>query len=151
MREQPTPPPQRGLRLLIDNSVWSRLASFPEVAEAFRALVNSARPAEVLICPPVAAEYGYSTRSGADHTTLVNRLAVFTDCQIAPTTADVLQIQNALWNGGLLRAVGAMDTLIASYGIVNHATVVHYDRDYEHIASVVPHFDHRWILPRGTI
>jgi hypothetical protein len=121
------------------------------VANAFRALVNAASPTEVLICPPAAAEYGYSTRTGADHTTLTERLAVFRDCPTAPTTADVLRVQNALWNGGLLRAVGAMDTLIASYGIANQATVVHYDRDFEHIAAVIPDFDHHWILPPGTL
>lgn len=138
-------------RFLIDNSVWTRLATNPVVADAFRALVNAANPTEIHICPPIAAEYGYSSRTGADHTNLSARLAAFTDCPIAPTTAEVLNIQNALWNGGLLRAVGAMDTLITAYGIVNQATVVHYDSDFEHIRTVLPAFAHRWIVPRGTL
>jgi hypothetical protein len=29
-------------------------------------------------------------------------------------------------------------------------TVVHYDRDFE-IAAEVLSFEHRWVLPRGTI
>lgn len=99
----------------------------------------------------MAVEYAYSARTGRDHSTVTRRLATFTDCPIAPTAAEVLQLQNALWNGGLLRAVGAIDTLIAAYGIVNQATVVHYDSDFDHIAAVRPSFQHRWIVPRGTL
>lgn len=138
-------------RFLVDNSVWARLGTSTVVADAFRALLNAANPAEMYMCPPVAAEYGYSSRTGADHTSLSAGLAAFADCPIAPTTADVLNMQNALWNGGLLRAVGAMDTLIAAYGLANHATVVHYDSDFEHIRTVLPGFVHRWIVPRGTL
>lgn len=140
-----------GARFLIDNSVWGRLAISASVRDAFRALVNAAIPTELYICPPVAAEYGYSSRSGTDHTDLTQRLLAFTDCPVAPTTPDVLHIQNALWNRGLLRAVGATDTLIAAYAIANQATLVHYDRDFEHVAAVVPSFAHRWIVPRGML
>jgi predicted nucleic acid-binding protein len=59
--------------------------------------------------------------------------------------------QNALWNRGLLRAAGAMDTLIAAYAIRNKATLLHYDRDFDHIASPTPDFRHEWIVPRGSL
>lgn len=140
-----------GGRFLIDNSVWARLAISEPVRDAFRALVNAASPTELYICPPVAVEYGYSSRTGTDHTNLMQRLGAFTDCPFAPTTADVLRVQNALWNGGLLRAVGSTDTLIAAYAIANEATLVHYDRDFEHVAAVTPGFAQRWIVPRGTL
>lgn len=68
-----------------------------------------------------------------------------------PARAEVLDVQSRLWNGGLLRAAGAMDTLIAAYALKNNAAVLHYDGDFEHIASVVPSFAHKWILPRGSI
>ncbi len=112
-----------------------------------------ALPTPGLHLPPAAVEYGYSARSGPDHTRLVQQLTRFIDCPTAPTSAEVLQLQlqNALWNGGLLRAVGATDTLIAAYGIANQATVVHYDSDFDHIAAVCPNFQHRWIVPRGTL
>lgn len=140
-----------GPRVLIDHSVWGRLATHGPVVQALRSLITGA-PADVVhICPPIAAEYGYSTRSGSDHTMVVEQLSAFPDCPVAPTTADVLRIQNALWNGGLLRAVGATDTLIAAYAVANDATVVHYDGDFEHIAAVVPDFRHRWIVARGSL
>jgi predicted nucleic acid-binding protein len=63
----------------------------------------------------------------------------------------VLEIQNRLWTSGRLRAVGAMDTLIAAYALHNDATVLHYDRDFEHIAVVTPEFRHEWIVARGSV
>ena len=56
-----------------------------------------------------------------------------------------------LWNGCLLRTVGAVDTVIAAYAIRNDATVFHYDRDFERVASAAPGFRLAWAVPRGTI
>jgi predicted nucleic acid-binding protein len=138
-------------RYLIDNSAWSRLSTSEQVAEAFRAVVDSARPVNILICPPTAAEIGFSARSGNEHDQMMAGLAAFPECRAAPSKEDVLDIQNRLWNGGLLRAVGPMGTLIAAYAIANDAVVLHYDRDFEHVGSVVERFAHRWIVPPGTI
>lgn len=63
----------------------------------------------------------------------------------------MLAIQNALFNGGLLRAVGAVDTVIAAYAITNDAVVLHYDGDYEHVARVRDDFRQLWIAPRGAL
>ncbi|MEO8095927.1 MAG: hypothetical protein ABI632_13485, partial [Pseudolysinimonas sp.] len=59
--------------------------------------------------------------------------------------------QSGLWGSGLLRAAGAVDTLIAAYAIKNDVTLLHYDRDFEHIASVTPALKHQWIVPRGSL
>jgi predicted nucleic acid-binding protein len=139
------------VRYLVDNSVWSRLSTNPEVVAGLKSIVNSARPDDVLICPPVAVEVGFSARSGSDHSALMDRLTAFLQCAEHPTSEEAMAIQNRLWNGGLLRAAGAMDTLIAAYAIKNGATVLHYDRDFEHIGAVMPEFRHRWIVPRGSI
>jgi predicted nucleic acid-binding protein len=56
-----------------------------------------------------------------------------------------------LWNGGLLRSIGAIDTVIAAYAIRNDATVFHYDRDFERVASAAPGFRLAWAVPRGTV
>jgi predicted nucleic acid-binding protein len=103
------------------------------------------------MCPPVAAEFGFSARSGEEHTRLMDLLAAFPDCELSPESRDVLDIQNRLWNGGLLRSAGANDTLIAAYASKNAATIVHYDQDFEHIASVAPDVETRWIVPKGSI
>ncbi|MGV0738965.1 hypothetical protein ABQF35_19745 [Mycobacterium syngnathidarum] len=49
----------------------------------------------------------------------------------------MIDVQSALRNAGLVRAAGSLDTLIAGYAIVNDATVLAADCDFEHIASVV--------------
>lgn len=138
-------------RFLIDNSVWARLSTTPEIVGALQAIVDLASPDDVLVCAPIAIEVGFSARTGADHATLMEWLAAFPDCGEHPTAQEAMSIQGRLWNGGLLRAAGAMDTLIAAYALKNDATLIHYDRDFEHIASVTPHFRHQWIVPRGSI
>jgi predicted nucleic acid-binding protein len=138
-------------RYLIDNSVWARLAAHPEVAAALKAKLDLIRPDNALICSPIVLEVGFSARSGPEHSIVMRNLEAFPECSAHPEAADALLIQNTLWNHGLLRAAGAMDTLIAAYAIKNRATLLHYDRDFEHIASVMGDFRHEWIVPRGTL
>jgi hypothetical protein len=51
---------------------------------------------------------------------------------------------------GLHRAAGAMDLLTAAIAEQHRATMLHYDADFEHIASVTGQ-QHRWVVPRGSI
>ena len=137
-------------RFIVDNSVWARLSTSADVRASLVALVNLHSPSAIMICPPVAAEVGFSARTGSDHDQVMKRLAAFPECPRVPTSADVLDLQNRLWNGGLLRSVCAIDTVIAAYGIVNDATILHYDSDFEHVASVTPGFRHAWVVPHGS-
>lgn len=136
---------------LIDHSVWGRLAIRPVVRQAFDALIIRSRPTSILVCPPTVSEYGFSARNATEHGAIRDALTEFTECAASPSSADAMRIQHRLWEDGLVRSAGAMDTLIAAYAIENDATVVHYDRDFEHIAAAVPEFSHRWIVPRGCI
>lgn len=52
-----------------------------------------------------------------------------------PTEKDALDIQQALWNGGLMRAAAAFDCLIAAYSVVNEAVVLNSDRNFGHIET----------------
>ncbi len=108
-------------------------------------------PWAMLVCPPVVAEVGFSARSGNDHDAVRKFLGEFADCEIHPSSALVLDIQGALFNSGLVRAVGAVDTVIAAYAVANVATVLHYDHDFEHIGCLREDFRHAWIAPRGTL
>jgi len=58
----------------------------------------------------------------------------------------VLDIQSALWNAGLVRAAGSLDILIAGYAMVNNATVLAADHDFDHIARVAD-LQHEYIAP----
>jgi predicted nucleic acid-binding protein len=136
---------------LVDNSVWARIPSTPSVKSALLELVSTHGPSSIMVCAPVVAEVGFSARNGKDHSQLWAGLSAFTDCPNAPNADDTLAIQNALWRSGLVRAVGAMDALIAAYAIANNAAVLHFDSDFDHVASVVPAFRHAWIVPRGSV
>lgn len=139
------------MRLLIDNSVWARLATDPPVVEALTIALDAASPDDVLVCPPIVAEIGFSARTAAEHRALMDQLSAFADCPVHPSSQAVLELQNSLWSAGLLRAAGSADTLIAAYAIANGATLLHYDRDFEHLARVAPAFAQQWIVPRGTL
>jgi predicted nucleic acid-binding protein len=138
-------------KFIVDNSVWARLHTTPKVRHAFEAIVNAHSPAVIMVCPPVVTEIGFSARNSVDHTTLMQSLSAFPDCPTAPTSRETLVVQHALWARGLVRSVGATDTLIVAYAIANDATVLHFDSDFEYVAQVVPAFKHRWIVPRKSI
>lgn len=114
-------------------------------------LLAAHSPWAILVCPPVVAEVGFSARSGKDHDAVRRFLAEFSDCETHPSSGLVLDIQNALFMGGLVRAVGAVDTVIAAYAVANRATVLHYDHDFEHVERVRDDFQHAWVAPRGTL
>jgi len=138
-------------RFIVDNSVWQRLSHQEPVRDRFTRLIESTSPAMIMVCPPVVAEVGFSARNGGDHDRLRQALAQFAECPVHPTTAITLGIQNALLTNGFFRAVGALDTVIAAYALANDAAVLHYDRDFELIAKVVPSFRHEWIVARGAL
>lgn len=50
-----------------------------------------------------------------------------------PSSRVVLDIQQALWKAGLVRAAAAFDCMIAGYAIVNDAVLLNSDRDFQHI------------------
>ena len=64
----------------------------------------------------------------------------------APDESLVLDVQSALWNSGFVRAAGAVDILIAAYAIVNDATVLTADHDFDHIAQVTD-LQHEYVAP----
>jgi len=136
--------------LIIDNSVWQRVPHRPPISKALRALIVDARPGQLLYCDIQVAEVGFSAQDTAELQTIRTTLDAYEPCPVAPTAADILDLQHRLWSAGLERAVGAADTVIAAYALANDATVVHYDSDFEHVARVAPAFRHRWIVPRGS-
>lgn len=142
--------PRTNARFIIDNSVWQRQRQ-PPVRAAMDTILAATSAWSILICPPVVAEVGFSARSSRDHDAVREFLAAFPECETHPSAALVLDVQGAIFSAGLVRAVDAVDTVIAAYAIVNDATVVHYDADFEYVARAWSGFRHRWITPRGTL
>ena len=46
--------------------------------------------------------------------------------------------------------MGIIDLLTAVLAAEHGVTIVHYDADFEMAAQVLE-FEHRWVLPRGTV
>ncbi|MDR6169719.1 MULTISPECIES: PIN domain-containing protein [unclassified Curtobacterium] len=130
---------------IVDNSVWWKAGRHPAIATRLRAVSTQDL---ILTCPPQVLEYCFSARDAAEHAEFRRDMEVFFPAEEHPSAADVLTLQSALWNGGYVRGAGAVDSLIAAYAIANEAIVLTADRDYDHIAAVVPDFRHEYLPER---
>ena len=133
---------------LVDNSIWARLAlDDPAIVARLRRVERA--PADLFVtCPPQVLEFCHSARTPADHARYRAQITLGFPLERAPDESLVLDIQNALWNSGLVRAAGAVDILIAGYAIVNDATVMAADHDFDLIAEVTD-LRHEYVAPSG--
>lgn len=121
---------------LVDNSVWARVRTGDARITA-RVRKIERTPADLFVtCPPQVLGFCHSARNPRDHAHLRALITLGFPLERAPDEALVLGIQGALWDAGLVRAAGPLDLLIAGYAIVNDATVLAADHDFENIARV---------------
>lgn len=98
------------------------------------------------------AEALYSARNSVDYEQLwADRRVAY---EYLPTDDEhwqaALDAQRMLARDGRHRAVGMPDLLTAVLAAAHGLVVVHYDADFETAAAVVA-FEHRWVLPRGSL
>ena len=133
---------------LADTSVWARqgkpgLESFAEAIEEGR----------IAVCDQVVMELLWSARDIADFQATEAALLACPWFEVqASDWADARRVFRALAGRGPLhhRQVKIPDLLIAAVAARNGLTVIHYDSDYEIIASVTGQ-PTRWAAPRGSI
>ncbi|MFB8227906.1 PIN domain-containing protein [Cellulosimicrobium sp. NPDC055967] len=131
---------------LVDNSVWARLARGDAAVTARLRRVERA-PADLFVtCPPQALEFCHSARTPDEHAFYREQISLGFPLEHAPDESLVLDIQAALWTSGLVRSAGAVDILVAAYAIVNDATVLAADHDFDHIARVSD-LQHEYVAP----
>ena len=138
--------------LLIDNSAWARLAS-PQLGDERREEVAQWIEAGVLAsCAPFVLEAGYSARSAADHHRVVSDLIMLPWIDVRPSIARLaIQAQGEMARSGHHR-VPPTDLLIAACAHTEGAGVLHYDRDYDLIASHSGlSFRSEWLASAGSI
>ena len=117
---------------LVDQSIWSRVDRDPEIA----ALVSSvARDHTIVTCPPQVLEYCHPAQNPTEYRERRADMELLIALRRHPANGDVLDLQQALWDNGLMRAAGTVDLLIAAYAIANDATVLSADRDFDAIAQ----------------
>lgn len=117
---------------LVDNSIWQKANRSEGIAACLRAL----SPQHLIItCPPQVLEYCHSARNAIEYAELRDDMDQLLPALTHPTASQALDVQQALWNRGLIRAAGAFDCLIAAYAVVNDAVILNSDRDFGYIAD----------------
>jgi predicted nucleic acid-binding protein len=135
-------------RFLIDTSAAARMRLVP-VADRLEPLITGGL---VATCATLDAEALYSARSPEEYEQVrADRREAY---EYLPTDdrhwQAAFDAQHALARTGRHRAVGIADLLTAVLAAEHGITIVHYDADFEIASKVLP-FEHRWVLPRGTV
>lgn len=137
-----------GTLYLIDTSAATRMAANPSVLTLIEGLIDDGVAAT---CITLDLEAGYSARPNDVARVLKNRAEHLISLALNDDAAErAREVQALMASRGLHRAAGAFDLLTAAIAELNRATVLHYDADFEHIASVTGQ-QQRWVAPRGTI
>jgi predicted nucleic acid-binding protein len=133
---------------LCDTSVLARATRAEHVARVVTPLFDAGSAAT---CAVTDLEVLFSARSPADYERIRTHQAALTALPITPEVCDrALDVQGELAAKSQHRGVSIPDLLIAACAEVNGATVLHYDSDYDLIASVTGQ-PTAWVAPRGTI
>jgi predicted nucleic acid-binding protein len=133
-------------RYLIDKSAFARYGK-----PAVRAVLEPLHHAGLLaICGAVELEILYSATSKRDAEEIRDELRGFdwlpTPDEVWDRAADV---QALLIDTGNWRALSIVDLVIAGVAERHHATVLHYDGDFDMIAAVTGQ-PTQWVVPPGS-
>lgn len=121
---------------LVDNSVLQKLARSARIRERY---LEVTKTFPIYTCPPQVLEYCWSARNADEYRELRHDIELYTPAPTVPEQSLVLDIQQALWEQGLMRAAGNSDVLIAAYAIANGLTLLNCDRDFGYIAGALPY------------
>lgn len=131
---------------LVDTSVLTRLHD-ARVRAVIEPLVRRGAAARAIISD---LEIGFSARTGGEWDRLHQALEVFpavdlTDWQVRRAQG----VQRRLADHRM-RGRKVPDLLVAAAAEERHLTVVHYDRDFDHIAEVTGQ-PCVWVIPAGAV
>jgi predicted nucleic acid-binding protein len=143
-----TVPVGPGQLYLIDTSAHAR-SNLAPVRKVIAGLITDRAAAT---CVTVDLEAGYSGRDQGDVRAIAQRRrSVYVVLPISDAIAErARDVQVRMAARGHHRAAGVIDLLTAAVAEHHGAVVLHYDADFEHIASTTGQ-PHAWIVPRGSI
>jgi predicted nucleic acid-binding protein len=135
---------------LADTSAWIASSRKPKLREAFDDALSAN---EIATCDAVKLELLYGTRNAEEFSSVRTRLDLLRQCPIGPDewrraldVYEVLAHQRGLHH----RRVKHADLLVAAAAESAGVGLVHYDEDFEVIASVTKQ-PVRWIARRGSL
>lgn len=141
-------PPYGGGVFIADTSAWHRADHAHARADWSAAIRNS----QIVLSPIVALELLQTARSGQEYDELHEELGLFRDVALSHGIAAgaIQALRELAHRGELLHRLPIQDALIAASAQDRGYGVLHYDGDYDRLATVM-HFESRWMLPRGTV
>ncbi len=130
-----------------DTSALSRFGQ-ARVADRLRPLIESGLVAR---CSPTDLEAGFSSTSPADHLEMRQARAAWPFVAMDQLVLDrAVEVQDALAARRQRRGVKIADLLIAAAAEVEGLVVLHYDHDFDHIASITGQ-PSEWVVPPGSV
>jgi predicted nucleic acid-binding protein len=144
------PPPALDRPALFDTGVWTwvRDRRVPQLATWFNAQVAAGR---VLVCDLVVLELTRLAPNEARARDVAERLAAFESVAMPQALwGRARELQLLLAPDGGHRRVPPADLLLAAAAEAAAVPLVHYDRDYERIATM-SRLEQRWLVPDGTL
>ena len=130
-----------------DTSALTRRA-VPDVAQRLTPLLEAGLVAH---CTPTDLEAGFSSPSPAAHLALRQERSVWPFVAMDQRALDrAVEVQDALAARSQQRGAKIADLLIAAAAEAAGLVVLHYDHDFDLIASVT-HQPVEWIVPAGTV
>jgi len=131
---------------LAETSVLTRL-SVAAVRGALQPFIDAVALAR---CTLTDLELGFSSSSASDWDRLQSVLTTLSPIEVTPAVISrAKNVQRMLAVGGL-KGRKVPDLIVAAAAELADLTVLHYDHDFELIASVTRQ-PHEWIVPRGSI
>ncbi|GHI87649.1 PIN domain-containing protein [Streptomyces xanthophaeus] len=133
-------------RYLIDKSALARWSK-PPVKDALQPLHERYLLA---VCQPTEYEMVHSARTTAEALRISTWLHAFDYLTCDDDTfARALETQRHALNAGFHRALSLPDLLIAATAELHRLTVLHYDGDFDMIASITGQ-PTQWVAPPGS-
>lgn len=133
---------------LADTSALTRRDTRPEVRQALEPLLLAG---QIATCGIVSLELLYSAPDPGTYEALAGALQGMPQAPIGEATIDrALEVQGLLAASSQHRAVPLPDLLVAACAEGAGLTVLHYDSDYERIATVTGQ-EVRWVVSRGSV
>jgi predicted nucleic acid-binding protein len=140
--------------LLLDNSVWARVADGRLSTVAHRKLDKAIASGRLWTCPPALLEMRFSARDEKDFAAVAEELDALPAAPLtdqAARAAVIAQSELAATPGASHR-VKPIDLLIAAVASAEGLGVLHYDSDYDTIdAGTSLRFESVWVAPRGSL
>jgi predicted nucleic acid-binding protein len=133
---------------LVDNSVLTRTAKAPVAARIEPMIVAGT----LATCSMTDLELLFSARNGEEHRARRDDLALrFIRVALDQRTFDrAVEVQGLLAEKAQHRAASIPDLIVAAAAERAGLTLLHYDADFELIATVTGQ-QTEWVVPRGSV